>query len=55
MPMSEKSMNPKGGDLTPATSRFTGTIDWVRLDIGDDDHSHLIDADQRLQVVMTRQ
>jgi hypothetical protein len=42
-------------DYTPETSKFTGTISWVQLDIGDDDHDHLITPEQRLQVAMARQ
>jgi arylsulfatase len=42
-------------DLTPATSRFRGTIDRVRIDVGTDDHGHLIDPDDRLKVVLARQ
>ncbi|KQW05387.1 arylsulfatase [Leifsonia sp. Root4] len=40
---------------TPQTSRFTGTIQWVQIDIGDDDHDHLIDPAERLRVIMARQ
>ena len=29
-------------DYTPDTSRFTGTVNWVQLDQGIDDQSHLI-------------
>ena len=42
-------------DLTPATSRFRGRIDWVQIDVGKDDHDHLIDPDERLKIVMARQ
>ena len=34
---------------------FTGTIDWVRLDIGDDDHDHLVDPEHLVQIALTRQ
>jgi arylsulfatase A-like enzyme len=37
-------------DYAPEDSRFTGTVDWVQLDIGDDDHSHLITPEERLRV-----
>ena len=30
-------------DYTAATSRFTGKINWVQIDLGDDDHDHFID------------
>lgn len=34
---------------------FTGTIHWVKLDAGDDDHSHLADPDHLMKIAMTRQ
>jgi arylsulfatase A-like enzyme len=42
-------------DYTSATSRFTGTINWVQLDAGDDDQDHLITPEERLRVAMARQ
>jgi arylsulfatase A-like enzyme len=42
-------------DYTPATSRFTGKISWVQIDLGDDDHDHFIDPEERLRVAMARQ
>jgi arylsulfatase len=40
---------------TPGTSRFTGEIEWVQIDVGTDDHDHYIDDDERLRVAMARQ
>ncbi|WP_421119433.1 arylsulfatase [Aquihabitans daechungensis] len=40
---------------TPASSRFTGTIAWVQLDLGEDDHDHFIDPDERFRIAMARQ
>jgi arylsulfatase len=34
---------------------FTGRIHWVQVDVGKDNFSHLIKAEDRLRVVMTRQ
>jgi arylsulfatase A-like enzyme len=42
-------------DYTGLTSTFTGTVEWVRLDIGDDDHGHLITPEDRLRVATARQ
>ncbi|GAA4382643.1 arylsulfatase [Agromyces bauzanensis] len=42
-------------DYTPQSSRFTGKINWVQIDTGDDDHDHLIDPEERLRVAMARQ
>ena len=36
-------------------SVFTGQINWVELKVGDDDHSHLIEPEEHLQVLMARQ
>ena len=42
-------------DYTSATSRFTGAINWVQIDLGDDDNDHFIDPDERLRIAMARQ
>jgi arylsulfatase len=42
-------------DYTAATSRFTGRIHWVQLDVGTDDHDHYIDPDERLRIAMATQ
>jgi arylsulfatase len=42
-------------DYTTQTSRFTGKINWVQIDLGDDDHDHFIDPEERLRVAMARQ
>lgn len=36
-------------------SRFNGKIAWVQLDLGEDDHNHLIPPEERLRVAMMRQ
>jgi arylsulfatase len=42
-------------DYTAKTSRFTGKINWVQLDLGSDDHDHYIDPEERLRIAMARQ
>jgi hypothetical protein len=42
-------------DHTAATSRFTGRINWVQVDLGKDDDDHFIDPDERLRIAMARQ
>jgi arylsulfatase len=42
-------------DYTADTSRFTGKIHWVQIDLGDDNHDHFIDPDERLRIAMARQ
>jgi arylsulfatase len=42
-------------DYTSRESRFTGRINWVQIDLGDDDHDHFIDPEERLRVAMAKQ
>ena len=42
-------------DYTAATSRFTGKINWVQIDLGVDDHDHYSDPDERFRVARARQ
>ncbi len=44
-------------DYTAHTSRFTGRINWVQIDLGKDseDADHYISAEERLRVAMARQ
>jgi arylsulfatase len=48
---------PVSDDYTPRTSTFPGRIQWVQIDLGPDaqDADHLITAEEKLRVVMTRQ
>ena len=38
-----------------AELKVKGTIHWVQLDQGNDDHDHLISPEERLRVAMLRQ
>jgi len=42
-------------DYTAGTSRFTGRIHWVQIDLGSDDNDDYIDPDERLRIAMARQ
>jgi arylsulfatase len=44
-----------GSDYDASTSRFSGKIQWVQIDLGDDDHDHFIDPEERLRIAMARQ
>ena len=46
---------PVSDDYTSEASHFTGTINWVQLDAGNDDQDHLITPEERLRVAMARQ
>jgi arylsulfatase A-like enzyme len=39
----------------PTDTTFNGEIDLVQIDIGDDDHDHLIDPQQLIHIAMSRQ
>jgi arylsulfatase len=49
--------SPVSDDYTSATSHFSGTVNWVQIDLGEDaeDADHLITAEERFQVAMNRQ
>jgi arylsulfatase len=47
--------SPVSDDYASEGSRFTGTVNWVQLDIGVEDYDHLITAEERWQVAMARQ
>jgi hypothetical protein len=44
------SGTPVADEYTGETSRFNGTVKWVQLDAGLDDHDHLITPEERLRV-----
>jgi arylsulfatase len=50
-----ESGTPVSPDYTAATSRFTGRVHWVQLDLGDDDHDHHLDPEEVLRIAMARQ
>jgi arylsulfatase len=47
--------SPASPDYGPTNNRFTGTINWVRIDLGDDSHDHLITAEDKVRIAMARQ
>lgn len=50
-----ESGTPVSPDYSVESSRFTGKINWVQLDLGTDDNDHFIDPDERLRIAMARQ
>lgn len=50
-----ESGTPVSSDYTRNTSKFSGKVNWVQIDLGKDDHDHLISPEERLRVAMTRQ
>jgi arylsulfatase len=49
------SGSPASPDYGPTGNSFSGTIDWVQIDIGTDDHDHLVSPEERFQLAMSRQ
>ena len=49
--------SPVSDDYEGESSIFTGTVNWVQIDLGEDaeDADHLISPEERLRVAMTRQ
>jgi arylsulfatase len=49
--------SPVSDDYAGQTSIFTGTVNWVQIDLGEDaeDADHLITPEERLRVAMARQ
>ncbi|RDH79105.1 arylsulfatase [Mycolicibacterium moriokaense] len=47
--------SPASPDYGPTDNKFTGAIDWVQIDIGDDSHDHLITAEDRFNIAMAKQ
>ncbi len=42
-------------DSEPDATVFNGEIEWVELSIGEDDNSHMIDPDDHMQMLMSKQ
>ena len=51
------SATPVTDDLEPGETGFTGTVEWVQIDIDEsaEDLDHLITPEERLRVAMARQ
>jgi len=49
------SGTPVSDDYTSQDGHFNGTVKWVQLDAGDDNHDHLISPEERLRVAMAIQ
>jgi hypothetical protein len=51
------SATPVSDDYGAGSSRFTGTVRWIQIDVDDaaEDVDHLITAEERLRIAMARQ
>jgi arylsulfatase A-like enzyme len=50
-----ESGSPVSEDYGPRGNEFTGEVKWVQIDIGEEDHDHLVSAEERLSVAMAKQ
>jgi arylsulfatase len=48
------SGSPASPDYTAGDNAFTGAIEWVQIDLGDDDHDHLITPEERFNLAVAR-
>ena len=49
--------SPVSDDYTVEGSRFSGTVNWVQIDVSDraEDVDHIISPEERLKIAMARQ
>jgi len=47
--------SPASPDYGPTGNKFTGQIKWVQIDLGDDNHDHLVKPEDRFNIAMARQ
>jgi arylsulfatase len=47
--------SPVSPDYGDKGNEFTGTVNWVQIDLEKDDRDHLISPEERFQVAMARQ
>lgn len=55
MDVGRDTASPVTDDYPVANNAFTGAIHWVKIDIGQDDASHLLDPELVLNSVMAQQ
>lgn len=49
------ALSPVTDDYTAGDTRFTGIINWIEMEAGEDSHDHLLDPEDFLRVAMWRQ
>ena len=47
--------SPASPDYGATGNKFSGDIEWVQIDVGDDGHDHLITAEDRFNIAMAHQ
>jgi len=49
------SGSPASTDYGPTGNKFNGTINWVQLEVGEDDHNHIVTAEDKFNMAMAKQ
>jgi hypothetical protein len=47
--------SPVSPDYDPRDNHFSGEVNWVQIDLEQDDHDHMISPEERFKVAMARQ
>jgi arylsulfatase len=47
--------SPASPDYGPTGNRFSGEIHWPQIELGEDDHNHLITPEHRFNLAMARE
>jgi hypothetical protein len=47
--------SPVSPDYVSRGNGFTGTVNWVQIDLEKDDHDHLVSPEERFRIAMARQ
>jgi len=55
MDVARDSGSPVTTDYAALNNGYRGVVRWVQIELGDDDHGHLITPEQHLEVAMARQ
>jgi arylsulfatase len=50
-----ETATPVSPDYGPHDNEFNGEVNWVQIDLGKDDHDHLITPEERCRIAMARQ
>jgi hypothetical protein len=46
---------PLSSSATVTDNKSSGEVDWVQIDLGDDNHDHMIKPEDRMNLAMARQ
>jgi uncharacterized protein YcnI len=47
--------SPVSPDYGPRGNKFSGKVNWIQIDLEQDDHDHLISPEERFQIAMAKQ